>query len=402
MLLKVSWRNIWRSKVRSFVVITAIGLGLWAGIFASAFVEGMMVGKINSVIEKETSHVQFHVPGWRDEFRTGMIIKKTAEIRNKLKEDPRVERAAFRIVTNSMITSTTKNGSVRVMGVDTADEAIVTRLDEKLIEGDYFKGIKRNPILISREIADTYKIKLRSKVVITFLDTEDEIVSGAFRVVGIYKSDNGMYDKMHVFVLNRDLRRIAKIDTGAHEVAVKLQDYEMSEAVASEYQKEFSDLEVLPWLDVSTGMRYMVEVFDVYLYFIVGIILLALLFSIINTMYMAVLERVREIGMLMAIGMTKGRIFGMIMIETIIMTMIGCPLGLALSWLSIAWWGNTGINLSGAMYEDFGYGSIIYPTLDPARYIDVAIMVFVMALIAAIFPARKALKLKPVEAIRKI
>ena len=117
---------------------------------------------------------------------------------------------------------------------------------------------------------------------------------------------------------------------------------------------------------------------------------------------MAVLERVREIGMLMAIGMTKGRVFSMIMIETVIMSMIGCPVGLLLSWLSISFFGNTGINLTGAMYEDFGFGSIIYPTLDPSRYIDVAIMVFIMALIAAVFPARKALKLKPVEAIRKI
>lgn len=402
MLIKVSWRNIWRSKVRSFVVITAIGLGLWAGVFASAFVEGMMVGKINSVIEKETSHVQFHVPGWRDELRTEMYIRNSEAIREALKHDPRVDRAAFRIVTNAMLASTTKNGSVRVNGVDTADEALVTRLDQKLIEGEYFRGIKRNPIIISREMADNYKIKLRSKVVVTFLDAEGEIVSGAFRVVGIYKSDNSMYDKMHVFVRNTDLRRLAKMDIGHHEIAVKITNYELSDTLAADYQAKFPELEVLPWLDVSTGMRYMVEVFDVYLYFIVGIILLALLFSIINTMYMAVLERVREIGMLMAIGMTKGRVFSMIMIETVIMTMIGCPLGIALSWLSIEYWGHVGINLTGAMYEDYGYGSIIYPTLEASKYIDVSVMVFVMALIAAIFPARKALRLKPVEAIRKI
>ncbi len=146
----------------------------------------------------------------------------------------------------------------------------------------------------------------------------------------------------------------------------------------------------------------MVEALDVYLYYIVGIILLALLFSILNTMLMAVLERMREIGVLMAVGMSKARIFLMIMLETVMLTMIGGPFGLLLSYGFVTYFGEVGINLGGAAYSDLGFAAIVYPYLDARSYLEVTLMVAVMAVIAAVYPARKALKLIPVEAIRTI
>ena len=139
------------------------------------------------------------------------------------------------------------------------------------------------------------------------------------------------------------------------------------------------------------------------MHMIVGIILVALLFSIINTMLMAVLERVREIGMLMAVGVTKGRVFSMILLETVMMAMIGCPAGLFLSWASIKYFGTVGIDLgANAAYGEMGWSNVIHPALDAASYYQVAFMVAIMAILAAIYPAIKALRLKPAEAIRKI
>jgi ABC-type antimicrobial peptide transport system permease subunit len=146
----------------------------------------------------------------------------------------------------------------------------------------------------------------------------------------------------------------------------------------------------------------MTSAIDIYLYVIVGIILVALLFVVLNTMLMAVLERTREIGMLMAIGMDKARVFRMIMYETIFMSMVGVPIGLFISWLSVTVFGQTGIDLSAAEYENLGYASIIYPRMDFQSYVVVAIMVLVMAFVASLYPAIKALRLKPVEAIRKV
>ncbi len=171
---------------------------------------------------------------------------------------------------------------------------------------------------------------------------------------------------------------------------------------ALELSEKYPDLEVLPWMDLSTGMRMMIDMIGTYTFIIVGIILVALLFSIINTMLMAVLERVKEIGVLMSVGMAKPKGFFMILFETVCLTFLGAPLGLLLSFLSISYFGIVGIDLGTDVYSEMGYASIIYPSLKYTDYISVSVMVIIMAIIAAIYPAIKALRLKPVEAIRKI
>lgn len=402
MLLKIAWRNIWRNKVRSLIVITALALGLWAGIFVSAFVNGMMRQKINSIIELEMSHFQFHQKGFRDEFLVKQYIENGYAIRQQLLQEPMVKEVAARTINMMMIGTANATGGVKLTGISPEEEKLVTRLDAKVIEGEYFSGVNRNPILISSEIAKKYKVGIKSKIVLTFQDVNGEITASSFRVCGIYNSGNKMYDAMNAFAKREDIQQLAGIGEGVHELAVLLKEHEPAEAMAKKYQEKYPELEVLSWMDLATGMRYMIDVMGVYTVMIVGIILLALLFSIVNTMLMAVLERVREIGMLMAVGMNRQRIFFMIMLETVFLCMVGGPAGLLFAWASVAYFGQAGINLGDAAYGNLGFSNLIFPSLEAIEYLKVTAMVIAMALIAAIYPARKALKLKPVEAINKI
>ena len=402
MITKVAWRNVWRHKVRSLVVIIAIAIGLWAGIFASAFVVGMMDQKIDSVIRLEMSHFQVHHPEFQNELLPKFTIPGKSNILSSISEQDGVSGISERVVTMSMLGSAKKNGAIRVTGVDPLKEILVSDINEHVIEGKYFEGVSRNPILISTKTAEAYNVKMRSKLVITINDIEGEITSGAFRVVGIYDSKNPLYDKMNVFVNIRDLQKMMGIGNEVHEIAVMLAEHEQADPMSQKIQALRSDLKIQPWMDLASGMRFMVEAKDTYALIIVSIILVALLFSIVNTMLMAVLERVREIGMLMAVGMSKAKVFKMIMLETVFLSVVGGPLGLLISWICIKYFGKYGIDLGSAAYNEVGFGSIIYPTLDLSTYIQVSILVFIMAIIAALYPARKALKLNPVEAIRKI
>ena len=401
MLLKIAWRNIWRNTTRSLVVITAIALGLWAGVFASAFVQGMMKQKVESVIKMEMSDFQFHQPDFTDEFLAKLYMENGEEIRAEVAKEESVIESSGRLISMGMVGSATQNGAIKIIGINPSDEAEVTGLDTKVIDGAYFEGIKRNPVVISQATAEKFKVKVRSKIILTIQDVEGEIIAGAFRVAGIYKTDNVMFDKMRLYVQQDDLRKLIGIETGLHEIAVSLNDHDLAESMATKYQEAHPDLKVEPWLDLATGMRMMVDMIDVYIYYIVGIILIALLFSILNTMLMAVLERMREIGVLMAVGMTKGKVFIMIMLETLLLGMIGGPLGLLISWVFVSYFETNGIDLGGA-YDDVGFSSIVYPYLDNQSYLEVTYMVVIMAVVAAIYPAIKALNLKPVEAIRKI
>lgn len=406
MLLKVAWRNIWRSRLRSAVVITAIATGLLAGLFASAFVTGMMDQRVESVIQLEMSHFQLHHPEFRDKMEARFLMPEGEAISASIAQNDSVVATSGRVVAMGSVNSARSTGMLRINGIDPVEEGAVTGLDQTVVDGTFLPSewSKRSlPIVISKELAEKYEVKLRSKLIFKVMDVNNNIRDGAFKVVGIYDSRNTLYDKMNVFVRKDHLRSLlAMEDTELHEIAVLLKEHEWAEPVADSYAAQYPDLEVLPWLDLALGMRYMVEAMGMYTYIIVGIILVALLFSIINTMLMAVLDRIREFGMLMAVGMKKGQVFRMVLLETIFLSMLGGPLGLLLSFVLISSFGASGINLAGSGYGEYGFATVVYPSLDGAAYFNVTIMVLVMAVIAALYPAYKALKLNPVEAIRKL
>lgn len=402
MLIKIAWRNVWRNKVRSGVVIAAIAVGLWAGVFASAFVVGMMNQKIDSIIRMEMSHFQVHHPEFREDMLPKYIIPDGNEKVAAIRAEAGTVGVSGRVIAMPMLSSAKHAGAIKVTGVDPEAEAVVTTVHQHVKEGQYFEGVKRNPILISRKTAEKYQVKLRSRMVLDLQAADGEMLRASFRVVGIYDTDNQMYDEMNAFVRKSDLQALLGIGTDIHEIAVLLSAHEMADPTAAAFQEKWPEDEVQPWIDLSSGMRFIVEAQDTYTLVIVGIILVALLFSIVNAMLMAVLERVREIGMLMAVGMTKRKVFGMVMLETVFLALVGGPLGLLLSWACIAYFGAHGIHLDGAAYGEVGFGNVVYPELEFYVYLQVTAMVLGMAVFAAIFPARKALRLVPVEAIRKI
>ncbi|MCD6596822.1 MAG: ABC transporter permease, partial [Bacteroidales bacterium] len=305
MIWSISWKNIWRSKVRSIVVITAIALGLTAGIFSSAFFTGMVNQRINQAISNEISHIQIHNPDFKETTELSSYIPGANRIYNKIKTNPDVLGVSKRIIIYSMAASAETASGVKITGIDPADESMVSGISSKMIDGKYFEGVKRNPVVIGKKLAEKLKIKVRSKIVITLQDMDKNITGGAFRVAGIYETANTGFDENNIYVRDTDLARLINLpDDVCHEIAILVNDNEISMVVDEEMKKQFPNLEVLNWKEISPEMSYMTEMMDLYNYIFIIIILFALLFGIINTMLMVVLERRKELGMLLAIGMS--------------------------------------------------------------------------------------------------
>jgi len=403
MIWSISWKNIWRSKVRSIVVITAIALGLTAGIFSSAFFTGMVNQRINQAISNEISHIQIHNPDFKETTELSSYIPEASRIYDKIKTNPDVLGVSKRIIIYSMVASAETAAGVKITGIDPADESMVTGISSKMIDGKYFEGVKRNPVIIGKKLADKLKIKVRSKIVITLQDMDENITGGAFRVAGIYETANTGFDENNIYVRDTDLARLTNLpDDVCHEIAILVNDNEISMVVDEEMKKQFSDLEVLNWKEISPEMSYMTEMMDLYNYIFIIIILFALLFGIINTMLMVVLERRKELGMLLAIGMSKVRVFSMIMLETVLLSLTGGVAGIIMGWAISEYFGTHPINLSmwAEGYSQLGYDTLVYTNIYPGQFIVIAVMVIFTGIIAALYPAYKALKYDPAEALR--
>lgn len=418
MIFILAWRNIWRNPTRSLVVIIAIALGVWAAMFMTGFATGMANSYVNNAIENILSHLQVHVPAYQEEADVAHFISEPDALMASAKKPEAVGGVSLRTLVNGMVASSHSSRGVEIRGVLPEQEASVTQLADKMVAGTFFGESRKNQILLGKKMAENLEVRERSKVVLTFQDLDGNITAGAFRVSGIFASGNTPFDESTVLVHRDDLNRLllptdtSRLDSLGvpaggvltHELAIKLSDPSALDTVQRQLELAHPGLLVQNYRELSPDLRlYESQIQNISLIYLV-IILLALIFGIVNTMLMAVLERFRELGMLMAVGMNKGRVFGMIVLETLMVALIGLPIGLLLGHLTVLYLGHRGIDLSAfsTSMQQYGLSEQLFFEVDPVVYIQVPLGILITAILASLYPAWKAIRLRPVEAIRKI
>ena len=378
MIWSIAWKNIWRNKQRSLIVIFSIVLGLVGGSFTAAFIFGMGDQKIDASINKEVSHIQLHNPKYLDNNEIQYSIDNADKIAAFIRNIPGVKAVAERTKAPGMVNCASISAGVQIVGIDPEKEKEVTTIHQTICDtcGKYFEGIKKNPVVISQKLATKLKVKLRSKIVLQFPKSDGTIQLEAFKVSGIYKTSNTNFDLANVFVRNKDLADSSGQFFKTHEIAVLLNTNDSLTKITSLLKAKYPQLSIMTWKEIQPELALFEDLAGVELYIILGIILFALAFGIINTMLMVVLERVRELGMLMAIGMNKIRVFNMIMLETVMLTLTGGVIGMAVGWGLIVALEKHGLNLSSVSkgMEAFGVEAIIYPSVSLEFYLNLTII----------------------------
>jgi putative ABC transport system permease protein len=404
LILKISWRNIWRNPKRSLVMIISIAVGLWGGIFVSSLSFGLLEQRFITSIEQHISHIQVHHPEFLKERNVKFRIADYESLHQFLTESRQVKAFSGRSVLYGMLGAANLTQGVNIIGIDPAMEARTTRLDQNLLTGEFFGEENRNSILIGKKLADKTKVQERSRIVLTFQNAEGELVSGAFRVAGIFQSSNAMFDEMNVYVTQNDIGKYIGSGFTVNEVAIVMEDPENVLMMCDQIKTQFPEHTVRNWAEISPELSYLQEMAGMMLTIILSIILFALAFGLVNTMLMSVFERIRELGMLMAVGMNKRKVFAMIFWETTYLTFLGALVGIVFAIVTITLFRHKGLDLSavgGDSLNDFGFSSVIYPHLEPGFFLTIALLVFLTAILTSVYPTLKALKLKPSEAIRK-
>ena len=402
-ILKIAWRNIWRNLTRSLVVIGAIVIGIWSIIFLVGMVNGMIDSYVDNAIKNEVSHIKIHHPEFIKDKESKFYISDVNHVKSGVDTISGVKAVSYKTILNAMISSSHSGRGISAIGVVPKDEVMVSGVSNRISEGNYFSDKKKNQIIISKRTAEKLKVKLRSKVVLTFQNLENEITMGAFRIVGLFETGNNIYDESVVFVNQKDINKLLDFEGNGHEVAILINDLSDLEKIQKKIAKLYPDLLVRTYKEVQPELALFQSQIKMAGIIYMVIFMLALIFGIINTMMMAVLERVRELGMLMSVGMNKGKVFLMIVVETILLAMVAGPVGLVLGYFTNSYFNKNGINLffySEEGMKQFGLSKFIYPNVHVETYYQLVLAVSVTALLGSLYPAWKAIRLRPVEAIR--
>jgi len=428
MIPSLSWKNIWRNKVRSLVVIAAMTVGIFGGLFTWAIYKGMTDSRVKEALTKEVSHIQIHDPKFMENPEIGLTLPDPGKMVRFAEGLPGVQAATGRLKIVAMINSPAASSGVNIYGIDPEKEKLVSELytsvfdsitlaaklkltDPSVIStylkdstGSWFKGSQRNPVVIGETLARKLKLKINSKVVLTFQSADGNLTGGSYRVCGIYRIDNTLFEEMNVYVRKPDLASLTMLSADqAHEVAIFMKDPKMMDAAIQSMKTEFPGQDVMSWKILLPDVAMLNDLVEVSLIIIMIIILAALGFGIVNTMLMVVLERVKELGMLMAIGMNKARVFSMIILESVLLCLTGAALGMTIGAIVIQVFSKQGIDLTTFAQkgmEAWGFNAVMYPTLPWTYYLLVTMMVVVTGLAASAYPAWKALKLNPADALR--
>jgi len=404
---KMAWRNIWRNPRRTLLTISAIAFACLLLVFMLSFQFGSYDAMINASVKIHTGHLQVQAKGYKEKQQMRCVVDDPAGVAGILSEIHGVEAFTFRANAFSMVSSNERTYGVMVIGIDPEKEARVSTLKKLVRKGRYLTQTDTARILVGRLLANNLRVDLGDELTVLGQGMDGSVAAAVFTVTGIFSSGIDALDRSTVHIPLKYFQEIYAMGRAVHEVTIICKNLgdlpKIKQAVATKistlYKK--SPLTVLDWKELMPGLSqgiFMDLVSGLITYFI---LIMVVAFSILNTFLMAILERTKEFGMLMAIGTTPGRLTRMVLTESTLMTLIGIAAGIGLGCGVTLYFQSHGINIAGAseILRQYGVSGSLYPKLSLLSASIGPGMVLIITFFAALYPALRIRRLRPVEAM---
>ena len=399
----LAWRNLWRNYRRTAIMIAAITVGVWAMIFMTAMMRGMVDSMIEDGLSALPGHVQVHRPGFLDDPSiTNLIDIADADI-EQMFDAAGVAGWASRVKVPAVITSERDSRGVTVFGIDPRRERNISFVAGDLSAGRFLDDESDNGIVIGALLAEKLDTGPGKRVVLMSQGPGNEVVDLGFRVVGLFASELDSYEETMAFVGKHALQRMLKIGDRVSEIVVQADDYRNVGPLAEQVSALVGPTqEVLPWMQLNTYLGRTLEVMDGFVLISMVVIFLVLSFGLVNTLVMAVYERIREIGLMMALGMRPSSILEQVLVESLLLLVLGLIAGDLIAVASIELLSD-GIDVSVVAegMQMMGVASVLYPKLQTSDILLANAVVLVLGFLASLSPAWSASRYDPIEALAK-
>jgi len=400
---RFAWRNVGRNPRRTAIVVTAVAVGVGGILLTMAVNYGMVHQMVETAIGTELGHIQVHGQGFEDDPSLDIRIEPERGVRPGWAADlPDVRAWAPRVRSQGLVFSPRASVGVRLIGIDPEREAEVSVLAESLVEGSFLT--ERRRLLMGERLARRLHVAVGDKVVVSAQDVSGDMTGEAFRVSGLFRTASRELDEGAVFVRIDEGQRLLGLGEAISELVVLAEADRDLEALRTGMEQRLGEgLEVRTWQELRPILVHMIDLFDSMGWIVYAAVFVAMAFGIANVLLMSVFDRVREIGILMAIGMPPSRLVVGVVIESLILTGFGLLLGFALGLGSVALL-RDGIDLSG-FGDDlsaYGIGNRIVPVLRAADIWVPIVVALVTAFLASLWPALRAVRTRPAEAVRQV
>ena len=403
MIWRMAWRNAWRNPRRTAVVVTAVAVGIAGVVLTMAVNYGMVVQMVETAISTELGHLQIHAAGFDQNPELAVRLEDGGRAgAEALKALGGVAAWARRVRAEGLITSPRSSAGVRVVGIEPEREAGVSIVARSVREGRYLDGVKRR-VLVGAKLARRLEVDVGDKVVLSVQDLAGDLGAEALRVAGLFETPMGELDGGTVFVRIDEGQALLGLGRAVSEIVVVADDRARVPALREALAARLPGAEVRSWKELRPVLVYLVKLFDQQALWVYVAVFVAMAFGIANVLLMAVYERIREIGILMAVGMRRGRLVAMIVAESFFVTLLGLALGFAGAVAGV--WGlQDGIDLSffAEGLSAFGVGTRLVPVLRWADFSVPMAVALVTAVAASAWPALHAVRFRPAEAVRRV
>ncbi|MGB5749650.1 MAG: FtsX-like permease family protein [Desulfobacterales bacterium] len=405
---KMAWRNIWRNTRRTILTICAIAFASLLLVFMLSFQFGSYETMINTSVKIQTGHMQIQAQGFQEKKNIRQVVPEPEKIAAILKTISNIAAYTYRGQAFSLISSNERTYGVAVTGIDPDREADVSRLKSLIREGDFLTVEDTDQALIGKLLAQNLRVKLGDELTVLGQGRDGSIAATVVQIKGIFSSGISDFDRAAIHIPLRTFQEVYSMQGAVHEVVVIADSLRNIDAIMTSIKTGLSSLNskeplmVLDWDELMPGLKQSIEMDLISGLIFYLLLVLVVAFSILNTFLMAIFERTREFGVLMAIGTTPGRLTKVLLIESMTMTFIGIVAGIIVGSLITLYFQVHGIDFSGAseLLSQFGITGRMYPKLSWLSAISGPLAVLMITFFAALYPALKVRRLQPVEAMR--